>query len=746
MNSVFRLEWVGRRERPFVFFGLLYGVGLLLTLGIAAAGGLGIMEPRDWLIWFAGLWAGAVCSALCVRASSDARAKYIICAVGLYLCGLFVAGWPEFTALFSAIPPKEWLFAVIAADGVSYVPPIVGCLGIGWSVWAWRRGDEAFRRPPISPLGNAVFLDMKSAMRALPASGGIVIGEAYVPAKERRGYENFVPGRRETWGSGGTHPLLCYDQEVGSTHVLVFAGSGAGKTTSIVIPTALKYPGSMVIYDPAREIGDIVSTYRGTVKTPGNSKRRVIVIDPSMNRVAGCDILELLRTSDNQISDIGAYAMMLLAEKPKATSGGDAFFESTTKALMSGLLMYTLHGARRDIDPKHKGPPTLRQLRCLTSKPEKELKKLISDINANFDDSSAVGFIARPEARRYVKEMLGAFVSMADQTWTGVCATVNMDTQWLSTDKYAAAVCGNDFSLLDLPAGSLDVYLQFAPDVVKANGGVVRALLGGMMRVMQTEERPKGMPPVLFVLDEVDALGYMSILEESRDRGRKYGISLILFYQSIGQLQKHFGKEGATSWFATAALSVFAAITDTETLDLVSKVSGECTVEVDGSSQSTSWRDGFASKAASQNARVTSSINLQKRPLILPHEVREMRGDEQIVIMVGLPAIRCGRAMFFRRPEMLAIAGKSRVRDGGGGSDKKKLLEKVETAQVAEAADQLRAHQGFLAQIASERAASQALANSDNVPVEVVPEVPADVAALVQAVGEGELGMGISRG
>lgn len=34
----------------------------------------------------------------------------------------------------------------------------------------------------------------------------------------------------------------------------------------------------------------------------------------------------------------------------------------------------------------------------------------------------------------------------------------------------------------------------------------------------------------LFMLDEVDLLGYMRVLEEARDRGRKYGITLMLMY------------------------------------------------------------------------------------------------------------------------------------------------------------------------------------------------------------------------
>ena len=62
--------------------------------------------------------------------------------------------------------------------------------------------------------------------------------------------------------------------------------------------------------------------------------------------------------------------------------------------------------------------------------------------------------------------------------------------------------------------------------------------------------------------------------------------------------------------------------------------------------------DGLLSKHASQSARLTNSVSLQKRPLILPHEIREMRADEQIILVRGYPALRTGRAIYFRRPEM----------------------------------------------------------------------------------------------
>lgn len=154
----------------------------------------------------------------------------------------------------------------------------------------------------------------------------------------------------------------------------------------------------------------------------------------------------------------------------------------------------------------------------------------------------------------------------------------------------------------------------------------------------------------LFLLDEVARLGYLRILETARDAGRKYGISLLLLYQSIGQMREAYGGRDATSkWFESASWISFAAVNDPETADYISKRCGDTTVEVDQVSR--------ASQASGTSR--TRSKQLTRRPLILPHEILRMRGDEQIIFTAGNAPLRCGRAIWFRRADMRACAGET---------------------------------------------------------------------------------------
>jgi type IV secretory pathway TraG/TraD family ATPase VirD4 len=58
------------------------------------------------------------------------------------------------------------------------------------------------------------------------------------------------------------------------------------------------------------------------------------------------------------------------------------------------------------------------------------------------------------------------------------------------------------------------------------------------------------------------------------------------------------------------------------------------------------------SKSFNDEARGGISINPRGRRYLLPHEARELRGDEMLVFGEGIPGvIRAGRRPYYRSPE-----------------------------------------------------------------------------------------------
>lgn len=486
------------------------------------------------------------------------------------------------------------------------------------------------KRAKKEVFGGAAWMDLREAAKIFPANGQIVVGERYRVDQDNVCKIPFAPGNKTTWGKGGTAPLLTFNLDFGSTHMIFFAGSGGYKTTSTVVPTCLTYPGSIICLDPSTEVAPIVKFARQKM---GN--RNVIVLDPNSLLTKSFNVIDWLLDDSvprtQREANIVSFSKLLLTDKKSDNSSAE-YFSTQAHNLLTALLAHVIFS-----DEYEDYERNLKTLRGILSQSE---TAIINQLR----------MIQETTPSPFIREMVGIFTEMAEQTFSGVYTTASKDTQWLSLSNYADLVCGDDFSSSDIANGNIDVFLNLPASILNSYPAIGRVIIGAFLNAMVTADG-NYKKRVLFVLDEVDLLGYMNILEEARDRGRKYGTSLMLFYQSTGQLVNHFGESGARSWFESCSFVSYAAIKDLQTAKEISERCGQMTVEVTGVSKSR----GLSLGKSSYN------INYQQRALILPHEViQEMRQDEQIILMQGQPPLRCGRAIYFRRKEMLAASAKNR--------------------------------------------------------------------------------------
>ncbi len=494
-------------------------------------------------------------------------------------------------------------------------------------------GNAAFPKPTPKRVrgkraiyGDAEWMKLSLAKRLFPEVAGIVIGEGYRVDEDSVAAIPFRADKRETWGAAGRSPLLCFDGSFGSSHGIVFAGSGGFKTTSVTVPTALKWGKTLVVLDPSNEVAPMVIDHR---KAAG---RDVRILDPRKPD-AGFNALDWLgRYGRSKEEDIAAVASWIMSDSGRAVGVRDDFFRASGLQLLTALIAdVCLSGHTRKEDQ------TLRQVRRNLAEPEPRLRERLQAIHANSGSD-------------FVRENVAAFVNMTPETFSGVYANAVKETHWLSYESYAGLVSSQSFSTEQLLAGSLDVFINIDLKTLETHSGLARVIIGSFVNAIYNRNRSGG-DLALFLLDEVARLGYLRILETARDTGRKYGISLTLIFQSIGQMRETFGGRDATSkWFESASWVSFAAINDPETAEYVSRRCGTTTVEVDQVSRS------FQSRGSSR----TRSKQLAARPLIQPDEVLRMRADEQIVFTAGNAPLRCGRAIWFRREDMRGCVGGNR--------------------------------------------------------------------------------------
>jgi Type IV secretory system Conjugative DNA transfer len=254
-----------------------------------------------------------------------------------------------------------------------------------------------------------------------------------------------------------------------------------------------------------------------------------------------------------------------------------------------------------------------------------------------------------------------AHVAIAGEGGLPECFQSNA-TSWLAIPSLARLVCGQGFRTRNLLSGKLDGFINLPLKVLQTSPQAARVILGALLNAVY-EARGASASRILFLLDEVARLGYMGILETARDTGRKYGINLCLLHQSLGQLTQSWGHQGRQAWFDSAYLRLFSHIQDYEAADFLSEACGEFTALGDsiteGSGSSSGW-----DRSTSSTHRSTNQQQIARR-LIKPEEVlQSLRYDEQIVLIQNAPPLRCGRAIYFRRSDMLA-----RVKGGGGRAE-----------------------------------------------------------------------------
>lgn len=525
------------------------------------------------------------------------------------------------------------------ASLVNYIDPatsIGATLATVAGVFALRvamRGDAAFASAVPRRIhgkrsihGDAEWMALKDARRLFPAAGGVVVGEAYRVDKDTVAERGFRADERNTWGAGGRSPLLCFDASFGSTHGLVFAGSGGFKTTSVTVPTALKWGGSLVALDPSNEVAPMVIEHRR------KAGRDVFILDPR-DPSSGFNVLDWIgRFGGTKEEDLVAVANWVVTDTGRQASIRDDFFRASALQLITALIADVCLSGHTEKENQH-----LRQMRANLSEPEPKLRERLQAI---YDNSES----------EFVKENVAPFIAMTPETFSGVYANAVKETHWLSYPNYASLVSGSSFATDAITSGRTDIFVNLDLKTLEAHPGLARSIIGALLNAIYNRDG-KVEGRTLFLLDEVARLGYLRILETARDAGRKYGVSLVLLFQSIGQMREAYGGRDATSkWFESASWVSFAAINDPDTADYISRRCGNTTVEVDQLSRSTQM---------SGSSR-TRSKHLTARPLILPEEVLRMRGDEQIIFTAGNAPLRCGRAIWFRRADMKSVARANR--------------------------------------------------------------------------------------
>ncbi|MDA8093270.1 MAG: type IV secretory system conjugative DNA transfer family protein [Betaproteobacteria bacterium] len=559
------------------------------------------------------------------------------------------------TGLFHAFPHPfwQWWLYFLEVHGEPQVdlwlkigalagvlPPlslIVGLVVRGQQFPGGRLRRPLFGGPVNSPKavtdnhGRAHWMSMARATQCFPGPdalyGGIVVGEAYRVDQDRVAKLPFDPRNSRSWGQGGKARLLIDPCHSGPTHSLVIAGAGSFKSMS-AISTLLTWRGSAVVLDPAGEMAPMVRAARQAM---GHT-----VHELDLGGTVGFNVLDWIDiTSPLADTHVLSVAAWICGEELERKSGTAQFFEAKGRHLVICLLSHMLWDDTL--------PPAMKTLACLRhglAVPIDTMREVLKAIHAS--SKSAV-------ARDYA----GALMQQVPETFAGIYGSADKDSAWLANKAFAALVSGNSFRSTALLRGDVSIFLKMPLEALDTTPALARTIIGALLNTAyQANGALEGR--ILYLLDEVARLGYMRIIETARDAGRKFGITMQLLYQSTGQIVKQWGPEGKKAWYDGVSHRTYAVVQDIETATELEDSFGHYGVMATSEGVN-SGSAGKALELSSLSRGKHLSVHEISRPLIRKAELMNaVRSDEAFIVVRGQPPLRCGRAIYFRRPEMVA--------------------------------------------------------------------------------------------
>lgn len=428
----------------------------------------------------------------------------------------------------------------------------------------------------------------------------------------------------------------------GEGSVVVFAPPGAGKTACLVIPQYLRRhvdkrgrPFSIVGLDFSGEIFAVAAKrlnqlYDVVLIAPWHEEMSeqlgVPMHDAGFNPVLG--LLKAGRRTKDMAMQV---ATLLRPEDPKA-SGSSKYFQGAAREVLAfGLLYLAFLG-----DPERMN---LVQLRRLLMSSADDLDRVFAEALS----TDAFGGTLRELANK-----LSATRIDSPEEWAG---TINTATQAVEifdgfgvVGKSVSATDGFDFATVKQGKPKA-VLISMPAEYAISHGAWLNLVLSVAVEQIGQDGTNKA---CMLLLDEYCSTGLaMPSVLKSIALYRKQGLNATAIYvQSIGQLERLYGREATRELLGMSELIVGFGVRDIETCKLLSELTGQRTVSEASYNVKSDMFDGRRQQDYS------SSEATRGRPLLRPEEVRMLPASTGLVLYGSAPPFKMSLVPYFEDPSL----------------------------------------------------------------------------------------------
>ncbi|MBL9170336.1 MAG: type IV secretory system conjugative DNA transfer family protein [Verrucomicrobiales bacterium] len=440
-------------------------------------------------------------------------------------------------------------------------------------------------------------------------------------------------------------------------HVLLCAGSRAGKGVSSLIPNGLCGLGGSAIYnDPKGELASIFGEYLAE-----KLGQKVYVLDPFQRTApwvhrfhASFNPIAVLQDPETMVENAGLIADGLVSQR----SQNDPHWDESAVNLLEGLILHVATFPSYE-DKRHL--ITVRRLlkRGVTMPGEKSLRGLEGLLCEMAGNEALDGLI---------QDFAVSLAGKTEKELDSIISTAERHTKFLDYPAMRRVLVRHDFDLPDLkrlPTGVV-VFLCLAAGRMGKCNRWIRLIINLALEAMENTRLRPGGPldetgtgrPVAFYLDEFPSLGHMTQIETAAAQIAGFGVKLFCVVQDLSQLEAHYGKAWQT-FLGNCGVQIFFGNNDPFTLEFISKKLGQTTLIIKHRSQQT--------HGAHMAGATGESFNTQVQALLTPEEVgryfaRDDRQRRQLVLLAGKDPMILQRVVYHDAtlPEHHHFAGKYR--------------------------------------------------------------------------------------
>ncbi len=476
----------------------------------------------------------------------------------------------------------------------------------------------------------------------LPKEQGIVVGcrtDRHLPYNLFRVIRNLVVCRmRKQPGKPLPKPSTTTALvDAGDVHAIMIGAAGVGKTAYWLYPCLEYAMASGMSFLSTDTKGDVVRNY-GRIAQECYGYRVGVIDLRNPTRSDGFNLLHLVSKymdafkahPDTLLYKAKAERYAKIISKTIITAGMDGqnfgqnqFFYDAAEGLLTATILLVAEFC----------PPTQRHIVSVF----KIIQELMAPSQSKGQTQFQVLLSMLPDTHK-AKWFAGAATSTADQAMASVMSTTLARLNAFLDSEMEQLLCFDTAVDAETFCKEKSALFLVMPEEDPSKFFMVSLIIQQLYReILAVADDNGGKLPnrAVFYADEFGTLPKIESAEMMFSASRSRRLSIVPIIQSLGQLEKNYGKEGAEIIVDNTQLTIFGGFApNSETAQVMSKSLGSRTVQ-----------SGSVSKGKDSGSQ---SLQMIERPLMTPDELKSMPKGQFIVMKTGAYPMKVKLKLFFQ--------------------------------------------------------------------------------------------------